>query len=76
MTSFERKRYLGLARANKAMNLNAYLSLVGCRLDEAPARSPRPLAGEAPVPFAVADAEYVVTLDADSTCSRLRACAW
>lgn len=66
---FERKKYVNLSHeANKAMNLNAYLGLMGgsfCErksggdvyLEEAGSRQPE---------LVVQDAEFVVTLDADS----------
>lgn len=69
ISSFERKRYVNLAHTpNKAMNLNAYLSLLGGgfveRLREdglhlEPAPSPN-------ATLSIADADYVLTLDADS----------
>lgn len=69
LSSFERKRFVNLSHAsNKAMNLNAYLGLVG--------RNFRELVGpgglhleECPQEHAslkVRNAEYVITLDADS----------
>jgi cellulose synthase/poly-beta-1,6-N-acetylglucosamine synthase-like glycosyltransferase len=69
LTSFERKRYRNLSHApNKAMNLNSYLALMGGRYRER--RSGRALelcpvpAGEEGLEFE--DADYVLTLDADS----------
>lgn len=73
LETFERKRYASLSHeANKAMNINAYLGLVGrrwrpttvaegtvlTRLSEDAVAEP----GDLDVP----DAEYVLTLDADS----------
>jgi hypothetical protein len=69
LTSFERKRYRNLSHApNKAMNLNSYLTLMGGRYRER--RSGRDLE-LCPVPTGAAgvefeDADYVLTLDADS----------
>jgi hypothetical protein len=69
LTSFERKRYASLSHApNKAMNLNSYMALMGrhlavrrthCGLDlyEAPPER---------ADIAVPDADYILTLDADS----------
>ena len=69
LTSFERKRYENLSREpNKAMNLNSYIGLVGRSfreratqnglfLDEVHARD---------ASFTVPDADYFITLDADS----------
>lgn len=67
---FERKRYASLSQApNKAMNLNSYLGLMGQAW-----RTVRTEAGDALVPtvdqavaeVVVPDADYVLTLDADS----------
>jgi cellulose synthase/poly-beta-1,6-N-acetylglucosamine synthase-like glycosyltransferase len=68
--TFERKRYANLSKeANKAMNLNSYLAVMGkrvrethgpdglCRLD---------VCGPGEAGQDIADADYVVTLDADS----------
>src|ERR687897_1957821 len=69
LTSFERKRYRNLSHApNKAMNLNSYLALMGGRYRER--RSGRALE-LCPVPAGAdglqfQDADYVLTLDADS----------
>jgi cellulose synthase (UDP-forming) len=69
LTSFERKRYRNLSHApNKAMNLNSYLALMGGRYrerrwDGAVELCPVP-AGEEGLDFV--DADYVLTLDADS----------
>jgi cellulose synthase/poly-beta-1,6-N-acetylglucosamine synthase-like glycosyltransferase len=67
---FERKRYENLSHEpNKAMNLNAYLALMGKRLVERSAGDGVHLveaaAGE-DADLAVPRADYVVTLDADS----------
>ena len=69
LTSFERKRYVNLAHAaNKAMNLNSYIALLGRSFREVA----RPdglhlepaVAGDASLH--VPDADFLVTLDADS----------
>lgn len=69
LTSFERKRYASLSHApNKAMNLNSYIGLMGRHLalrrtehgpelDDAPPED---------ADIAVPDADYILTLDADS----------
>ncbi|HET8540995.1 MAG TPA: glycosyltransferase family 2 protein [Anaeromyxobacter sp.] len=68
--TFERKRWANLSHEpNKAMNLNAYLALLGRRLVERDVGGERHLvdAGEGEDPdVAVPDADYVITLDADS----------
>src|SRR5919108_5800110 len=69
LTSFERKRYRNLSHApNKAMNLNSYLALMGGRYRERPSGrglelSPVPAGAEG---LEFEDADYVLTLDADS----------
>jgi cellulose synthase/poly-beta-1,6-N-acetylglucosamine synthase-like glycosyltransferase len=69
VTSFERKRYANLPDApNKAMNLNAYIALLGgCYREEARAdgRHLVPAPRERAT-LCVADASFLVTLDADS----------
>jgi cellulose synthase (UDP-forming) len=72
VTSFERKRFQNLSHAaNKAMNLNSYISLLGRRVAEA--RDPRGIvlrAASASEPgMAIPENEYVLTLDADSVLS-------
>jgi cellulose synthase/poly-beta-1,6-N-acetylglucosamine synthase-like glycosyltransferase len=67
--SFERKRYANLShQANKAMNLNSYIGLMGRSFREVKSNAQPYLveceASEAT--FAVPDAEYLLTLDADS----------
>ncbi|HEV7865628.1 MAG TPA: glycosyltransferase family 2 protein, partial [Acidimicrobiia bacterium] len=71
LTSFERKQYLSLsAEANKAMNLNGYIGLMGGSYCEQ-----RTSAGSLLLPCEANDpdaslhvpaADYIVTLDADS----------
>lgn len=70
MTSFERKRYASLSHeANKAMNLNSYISLMGRKWKRV--ETPAGVQLE-PVPdgqyadLKVPDSEYILTLDADS----------
>jgi cellulose synthase (UDP-forming) len=72
VTSFERKRFQNLSHAaNKAMNLNSYISLLGRRVAEA--RDPRGIvlrAASASEPgMDIPENEYVLTLDADSVLS-------
>ncbi len=70
VTVFERKRYASLSHeANKAMNLNAYIGIMGgkYRQEETPLgtvlrRVDESRFGDLEVP----DSEYVLTLDADS----------
>lgn len=69
ISSFERKRYQNLSHEpNKAMNLNSYLGLLGRRMRGVPRNDGLYLedAGEGEAGLLVEDAEYVVTLDADS----------
>lgn len=67
--SFERKRYINLSHeANKAMNLNSYLALMGQSLHEVLRHDGLHLetTSVANASFVVPDADYVITLDADS----------
>jgi len=69
ITSFERKRYLNLSHeSNKAMNLNSYISLVGKRYVEANFGENRILQAinKGPAQIDIPDADYLITLDADS----------
>lgn len=69
VTSFERKRYSNLSQAaNKAMNLNSYIDLLGGRYAEREARGGLTLeeTGRRAPGLDVPDADYVLTLDADS----------
>jgi cellulose synthase/poly-beta-1,6-N-acetylglucosamine synthase-like glycosyltransferase len=69
VTSFERKQYSSMSHeANKAMNLNSYIGLMGGSYREV-----RTVTGLVLVPsepqdcdFSVPDPDYVLTLDADS----------
>ena len=69
VTSFERKRYAGLSHApNKAMNLNGYIGLLGRGLREVPGDDGlrlEPVRADR-ADLVVPDADYVLTLDADS----------
>ena len=69
LTSFERKRYVNLAHvANKAMNLNSYIALLGCgfREVERPDGLHLEPAAAGDAGLHVPDADFLVTLDADS----------
>jgi cellulose synthase (UDP-forming) len=68
--TFERKKWANLSHeANKAMNLNAYIGLMGGRYKEEKAASGtilRPVALPAPADLVIPDTTYLLTLDADS----------
>lgn len=67
--TFERRRYAGLSHAaNKAMNLNAYLGLLGGRYREqvTPEGLTLVRVDEGPVDLNVREPDFVLTLDADS----------
>ena len=69
VSSFERKRYANLPHApNKAMNLNAYLSLMGRRFHERLSPEGRLLEESDPrwASLDVPAADFVIVLDADS----------
>jgi cellulose synthase/poly-beta-1,6-N-acetylglucosamine synthase-like glycosyltransferase len=69
LSSFERKRYVNLSHEpNKAMNLNSYIGLMGARLREVERDDGLHLVpvGEGPSDWTNTDAEFLVTLDADS----------
>ncbi|WP_194420303.1 glycosyltransferase family 2 protein [Microbacterium abyssi] len=70
ITSFERKRYASLSHeANKAMNLNAYIGLLGGRFVEHVTPDGvmlRPAPGGAPADIEIPYSDFVLTLDADS----------
>jgi cellulose synthase/poly-beta-1,6-N-acetylglucosamine synthase-like glycosyltransferase len=70
ITSFQRKRYASLsADANKAMNLNSYIGLIGGSYRELETPAGRILVGakEGEQPdLVVPDCDYVLTVDADS----------
>ncbi len=69
LTSFERKRFANLSHEpNKAMNLNSYIGLIGGSFRKAIGRDGlclEPCEPEA-ADLRVPDADYLVTLDADS----------
>ncbi|MGO4785500.1 glycosyltransferase family 2 protein [Cryobacterium sp. W22_MBD10_FK3] len=70
LDTFERKLFSSLSHeANKAMNLNAYIGLMGRRFqreDGPDGTILRPAADDAPADYVVPDSEYLLTLDADS----------
>lgn len=69
LTSFERKRYENLSHEpNKAMNLNSYIGLVGRAFRERATEKGLFLdeVHERDAGFTVPDADYFITLDADS----------
>jgi cellulose synthase/poly-beta-1,6-N-acetylglucosamine synthase-like glycosyltransferase len=69
LESFERKRYENLSwEPNKAMNLNAYIGLMGARYREVRERNALRLerSEDSSGGFAVPRTDYIVTLDADS----------
>jgi cellulose synthase/poly-beta-1,6-N-acetylglucosamine synthase-like glycosyltransferase len=70
LDSFERKRYVSLSHeANKAMNLNSYLGLMGAswRIEQTAAGAVLRRCDErAGADIVVPDADFVLTLDADS----------
>ena len=69
MTSFERKRFLNLSHvANKAMNLNSYISLIGrsLRIDTGPAGDLLVDSDPERADFGVRSADYVMIVDADT----------
>jgi EAL domain-containing protein (putative c-di-GMP-specific phosphodiesterase class I)/cellulose synthase/poly-beta-1,6-N-acetylglucosamine synthase-like glycosyltransferase len=69
LTGFERKRYVSLSsEANKAMNLNSYIGLMGGGYQEVstPLGVALVPAGPGQAELTVPDPDYVLTLDADS----------
>lgn len=73
VTHFERKRYASLSQeANKAMNINAYLGLMGRtwrptqNVEGTVLEALAPDAPHRPDDLDIEDTEYVLTLDADS----------
>ena len=67
--SFERKKYLNFSHAaNKAMNLNSYIGLVGGFYREERVHGGMILSrcAEKDARFSIPDTEYFITLDADS----------
>ena len=68
-TSFQRKRYVNLAHEpNKAMNLNAFIGLMGRHLREVQRAAGLHLehCAKDVATWSVPDADYLLTLDADS----------
>jgi cellulose synthase (UDP-forming) len=69
LSSFQRKRYASLSsEANKAMNLNSYIGLIGgsyLEIETPAGRTLVPAADQEP-DLVVPDCDYVLTLDADS----------
>ncbi|MFV0286150.1 MAG: glycosyltransferase family 2 protein, partial [Demequina sp.] len=72
VSSFERKAYANLPHdANKAMNLNAYLGLMGRKVRRVETRSgPMLRFTDAEDGVLIPDSDYVLTLDADSVILR------
>ncbi len=78
LTSFERKRYAHLPHdANKAMNLNAYIGLMGRRVREIDTRMGIVLrdadgadGADGEDSMLIPDSDYLLTLDADSVLLR------
>ena len=70
LTTFERKQYASLSHEpNKAMNLNSYIGLMGGRYREEHGPGGtllRPVAGSTSADLIVPNADYLLTLDADS----------
>lgn len=69
LTSFERKQYVSSSHAaNKAMNLNSYIALMGGSYQEIATPLGRALVPCSPrhADLTVPDPDYVLTLDADS----------
>ncbi|WP_403020752.1 glycosyltransferase family 2 protein [Salinibacterium sp. GXW1014] len=70
VATFERKLFASLSHeANKAMNLNAYIGLMGgsYRTEETPSgRVLRPVTDARQADLVIPDTEYILTLDADS----------
>lgn len=70
LSTFERKLYTSVSHeANKAMNLNAYIGLMGgnYRPEETPTGTVlRPVSHAEPGDLAIPDSQYLLTLDADS----------
>ncbi len=74
VTTFERKRYANLSHeANKAMNLNAYIGLLGgayAAEETASGTVLRQVADESAADLVVPASDYLLTLDADSVLLR------
>ncbi len=64
---FERKKYISLSHeANKAMNLNAYIGLMGSNYREEQTPDGAVLIADKKGTISIPDSEYLLTLDADS----------
>lgn len=67
---FERKKYVSLSHeANKAMNLNSYIGLMGGRYQEKPTPEGPvlvPVKGRQSADLIIPDSDFLLTLDADS----------
>ncbi|WP_295125791.1 glycosyltransferase family 2 protein [uncultured Leifsonia sp.] len=69
---FERKKWASLSHeANKAMNLNAYIGLMGGtyraeQTPDGPVLNPVPAASRRPGDIQIPDSDFLLTLDADS----------
>jgi cellulose synthase (UDP-forming) len=71
ITTFERKKYASLSHeANKAMNLNSYIGLMGDSYDEEITPNGVVLRPSVTGDFIVPDSDYLLTLDADSVLLR------
>lgn len=70
VSTFERKQYASLSHeANKAMNINAYISVMGKRMNvetHGAKQVLREVAADEPADLEFADTTYLLTLDADS----------
>ncbi|MET4583351.1 cellulose synthase (UDP-forming) [Conyzicola nivalis] len=71
ITTFERKKYASLSHeANKAMNLNSYIGLMGDSYDEEQTPNGLVLRPSPTGEFVIPDSDYLLTLDADSVLLR------
>ncbi|MFC2162302.1 glycosyltransferase family 2 protein [Candidatus Altiarchaeota archaeon] len=67
LTGFERKKYANLSREpNKAMNLNSYIMLMGGSYRQVMADGQVIIERSEDGPIRIPDAEFLITLDADS----------
>jgi cellulose synthase (UDP-forming) len=71
LSTFERKKYASLSHeANKAMNLNSYIGIMGDSYDTEQTPNGLVLRPSATGDFVVPDSDYLLTLDADSVLLR------
>jgi cellulose synthase (UDP-forming) len=71
LSTFERKKYASLSHeANKAMNLNSYIGIMGDSYDTEETPNGLVLRPSATGDFVVPDSDYLLTLDADSVLLR------